>query len=129
MQLSSEVLKQMNDEKFTNNESKIFLSEKVLLLSLKILEIIGEKSNNNYQLNTFRKFNKSQTVLLGYLKMKFPRGGQTFVPVDLLKVFKSFNMVEYPENDMLRKAMISFTNSDNHEIVKTLKTFFNTLMD
>ena len=83
----------MNSGNFSGNESKIYLSENVLLMSLEILKIIGEKTNHEYSLDIFKIFNKSQRTLLGYLKIKFPRGGQTFVPGDLMKVFKTFDMV------------------------------------
>ena len=110
MELSLEVLEKMNDKKFSYNESKIFLSERVLIMNLDILRKIGEKNGFNYHIDTFKKINKAQKLLLAYLKMKYPRGGNTFVPGDLVKVFKSFDMVEYPENDILRNAGICFTD-------------------
>lgn len=98
-------------------------------MSLEILESFGTVNSYKFRKDTFKKFNKAQSVLIGYLKMKYPRGGNTFVPGDLMKIFKSFDMVEYPENDILRNAGISFTDSSTKEIVHKLKVFLNSLLD
>lgn len=34
--------------------------------------------------------------MIGYLKVKYPRSAQNFVPGDLTKVFKPFDYVESP---------------------------------
>lgn len=107
---STQTLELMNAGKLDHTEAKVFISERILLMSLKVLETIGRKKKHEYPLNVFKKFNKSQAILIGYLKMKYPRGGQTFVPGDLAKMFKTFNMVESPENDILRNAGVCFTS-------------------
>jgi hypothetical protein len=45
---------------------------------------------------------------VGYLKMKYPRGAQTFVPGDLMKVFKEFDISENLEFDILRNSNTYF---------------------
>ena len=68
--------------------------------------------------------------MLGYLKMKYPRGEQTFVPTELMKEFKSFDMVEEPENDILLSAKICFQYENTSKgLVRLLKVFFNKLID
>lgn len=62
-------------------------------MSLNVLEVIGKKTNYSYPIDVFKKFNKTQKKLIAYLKMKYPRGGPTFIPGDLTKVFQSFNLV------------------------------------
>lgn len=77
----------------------------------------------------FKTFNKSQTVLINYIKEKYPRAGNIFVPGDLTQVFREFNMLENPENDILRNAGICFVDSSEEAIIKKLKQFFNILID
>lgn len=61
-------------------------------MSLDVLDVIGRKNTYFYEIDTFKKFNKIQGSLIGYLKMKYPRAGNIFVPGDLMEKFKKFNM-------------------------------------
>ena len=61
--------------------------------------------------------------------MKYPRGGQSFVSGDLMKMFKSFSMVEHPKNDLLRNANIYFGRKKREDLICDLKKFFNTIID
>ena len=94
MDISSHVLQLMNSKQITQNETKIQFSEKVLVMSLKTLEVIGRKTNYNYPEDAFQLFSKTQSKLISYLKMKYPRSGPTYVHGDLPKKFKNFSMVE-----------------------------------
>ena len=77
-------------------------------MSLNVLEVLGKKTSHSYPVDVFKKFNKTQSSLIVYLKMKYPRGGPTFIPGDITKVFQTFDMVENPDNDILRNANICF---------------------
>lgn len=66
--------------------------------------MIGKKKNFIFEINTFDKINKVQGALIGYLKMKYPRAGNLFVPGDLMDKFKSFSMTEKYQNDILTKC-------------------------
>lgn len=59
---------------------------------MNILKVIGKKTNHKFDDTLFKQVNKLQKNLVGYLKMKYPRGAQTFVPGDLMKVFKEFDI-------------------------------------
>lgn len=98
-------------------------------MTLDILHVVGLKTNFEYSLDIFKNFNRSQSVLINYIKEKYPRAGNIFVPGDLMKVFPEFNMVERPENDMLRNAGICFLDANIESIIKKLKQFFNILID
>jgi hypothetical protein len=78
----------MTQHRLTQVETKVYLSEQVLLLSLDIMKVIGMKTNYEFNIDVFRFFNKSQSVLINYIKQKYPRAGNVFVPGDLLQVFK-----------------------------------------
>lgn len=94
-----------------------------------MLKIIGIKTDYKYDSSVLKTFNNLQIAMIGYMKMKYPRGGQNFVPTELMNEFKTFDMVEQPENDILSRAGIYFGSENNKEIVKTLKEFFNLLID
>ena len=83
----------MNNHRMDSTETKVFISQKILNMSLNVLEVIGKKTNYTYPISVFKKFNKTQSKLIAYLKMKYPRGGPTFIPGDLTKVFRSFDLV------------------------------------
>ena len=129
MSISSHVLEMMHSKHLSQNETKIHFSEKVLVMSLKTLEVIGRKTNYHYPEDVFRLFSKTQSRLISYLKMKYPRGGPTFVPGELPKKFQSFSMVESPENDILRNMGICFAEGSEKDIALKLKQMFNRIID
>ena len=129
METSTQVLEEMNEHRLNHNESKIYFSEKILVMSLKVLKVIARKTNYSYPLSVFKLFNKTQRKLISYLKMKYPRGGPTFVPGDLAKKFQNFNMVENPDNDILRNARICFFEEDEKNISLKLKVMFNSIIE
>ena len=96
MKVSAHVLDEMNAQRMNSKEAKIFISEKILIMSLQIIEVIQRKTHFKYPIDIFKKFNKIQKSLIIYLKMKYPRGGQTFIPGDLSKLFQPFDLVESP---------------------------------
>lgn len=81
--LSSEVLELLNAHKVTYNETKVLISEQVLVMALDVLEVVGKQINFSYNVETFHYFNRAQSNLLAYLKMKYPRAGNVFVSSDL----------------------------------------------
>ena len=129
MSLSKETLDLMNSKKYSHTESKIHIAQEVLYTSLNVLKLIGSKTNYEYDPGVLKKFNNLQISMLGYLKMKYPRGGKSFVPAELMKEFKDFDMVEEPENDILRQAGIYFGSGEEKVLAKTLKKFFNKIID
>lgn len=130
MKLSIDAVELLSQHKLNQVQTKVFLSEQFLLLAFDIFKVVGEKTNYQFQIDLFKNFNKSQNVLIGYLKQKYPRAGNIFVPGDMNQVFKDFNMCDdNPENDLLRKAGICFTDSSNEQIIKKLKLLFNTLLE
>ena len=60
--------------------------------------------------------------------MKYPRGGPTFVPGELTKKFQNFNMVENPDNDILRNAGICFYQESDKSITLKLKEMLNMII-
>ena len=78
----------MTSHRLTQVETKVYLSEQVLLLTLDIMKVIGSKTNYEYNIDVFRFFNRSQSVMINYIKEKYPRAGNIFVPGDLMTVFK-----------------------------------------
>lgn len=127
--LSSQILELLNAHKVAYIETKVLISEQVLIMALDVLEVIGKQIDFSYDVGTFHHFNKAQSSLLGYLKMKYPRAGNVFVSSDLSQKFKSFDFVENPKNDILAKFKIFFTGSSEANIVKQVKIFFNTIME
>lgn len=87
------------------------------------------KTNYQYPENLFAIFSKAQGMLIGYLHSKYPRAGNVFVSSELAKTFKSFDMVDSPENDILRNANICFSDASDQGIIRKLKEFFNLLID
>jgi hypothetical protein len=61
--------------------------------------------------------------------MKYPRGGQSFVPGDLMAVFKEFDLSEDLEFDILKNANIYFGSEKDSEVSRDIKTFLNKLMN
>ena len=94
MSISKDTLEQMNQNVLINNESKIQISEEILWFNLNILKVASRKSGHKFNPSIFKQINKLQKNLVGYLKMKYPRGGQSFVPGDLMAVFKEFDITE-----------------------------------
>jgi hypothetical protein len=93
------------------------------------MKILGQKNNHQFDDFIFQKFNELQKGIIGYLKAKYPRGQQNFVSGDLMNVFKSFDYVESPENDILKQSNIYFGNSNPRELLKMIKEFLNSLID
>ena len=62
-------------------------------MALDVLEVVGKQINFSYNIQTFHYFNRAQSSMLGYLKMKYPRAGNVFVSSDLSEKFKSFDFV------------------------------------
>lgn len=91
--LSNEVLELLNGHKVSYNDSKVIISEQVLVMALDVLEVVGRRVNFDFNVETFHYFNKAQSNLLAYLKMKYPRAGNVFVSSDLSQKFKSFDYV------------------------------------
>ena len=60
------------------------------------MKVVGENNEHNYKVETFKMINKMQKNLIGYLKSKYPRSGQSFVPGELTQKFRNFDMVERP---------------------------------
>jgi hypothetical protein len=84
----------MNAKAFLRtSHAKLFLSQRVLIANLKIMRLLGSKKMHNFDESVFKDFNNLQKNLVGYLKAKYPRSGQNFVPGDLMKVFKTFDYV------------------------------------
>jgi len=83
----------MNHEEIAVEQSKIIISEEILLLNLNILRVIGRNCNFEYDKVTFRELNQFQKNLVGYLKAKYPRGQQTFVSNELMNNFKEFDRI------------------------------------
>ena len=52
-------------------------------MALDVLEVVGKQINFSYNVETFHYFNRAQSNLLAYLKMKYPRAGNVFVSSDL----------------------------------------------
>ena len=69
MNLSKDVLEDMNEMKLTTKESKIIISEEILFSSLNFLKIIGINTNYNYDPSVIKKFNNLQIAMIGYMKM------------------------------------------------------------
>ncbi len=84
----------MNQHALINNESKIQIAEEVLWLNLNILKVVSRKNEHKFNPQIFKLINKLQKKLVGYLKIKYPRGGQSFVPADLMDAFKEFDLSE-----------------------------------
>lgn len=79
-------------------------------MSLEILMFLGNQTNYVLDYDVFKQINSIQKNMINYLQMKYPRGGKAFVPGDLMKIFKNFNMVEHSSCDILRNMNIAFTN-------------------
>lgn len=99
----------MNNKYFlSHKEAKLHLSEKMLTVNLNILKAVVKQEKYQFDEETFTKYNELQKSIVGYLKAKYPRGKQNFVSGDLMNVFKSFDYVESPENDIIRQAGFYF---------------------
>jgi len=118
----------MNHEEIAAEQSKIIISEEILSLNLNILKVIGRNHNFEYDKETFRELNKFQNHLVGYMKTKYPRGQQTFVSGDLMKIFKEFDRVNDLEYDILKNSNTYFGEADDDEIVKGIKIFMNKIL-
>lgn len=68
----------------------------MLNTNLNIMKTLGYKSNHVYNETIFKKFNELQRSIIGYLRAKYPKGQQSFVPGDLMNVFKSFDYTDSP---------------------------------
>ncbi len=119
----------MNHEEIVAEQSKIVISEEVLSLNLNILKVIGRHHNFDYDKTTFKELNKFQHNLVGYLKTKYPRGQQTFVSGDLMKIFKEFDRVNDLEYDILKNSNTYFGEPNDSKIIKTIKIFINKIMN
>lgn len=62
------------------------------------------------------------------MKTKYPRGQQTFVSGDLMKIFKEFDRVNDLEYDILKNSNTYFGEADDDEIIKSIKIFLNKIM-
>lgn len=60
---------------------------------------------------------------------KYPRNNQSFVPGELLRVFKQFSNVEKEENDIVRASGHYFGSDNEGELIKCIKSFLNRLID
>ena len=99
----------MNKKYFLSvNDAKLYMSQRVLIANLNIMKLLGQKKKHKFDEKVFKDFNNLQKNLIGYLKAKYPRSGQNFVPGDLMKIFKPFNYVESPENDIIRRSNYYF---------------------
>ena len=62
------------------SEAKIFISEKIMIMSLEVLRFVGEETDFEFGLNVIKLINITQKNMLDYLQTKYPRGGKAFVP-------------------------------------------------
>lgn len=60
--------------------------------------------------------------------MKYPRGGQSFVPGDLMAVFKEFDLSEDIEFDIVKNADTYFGSDEDESLSREIKLFLNKLM-
>jgi hypothetical protein len=49
-------------------------------MSMNILKILGVKTNFKYDAAIVNKLNSLQLFMLGYMKVKYPRQNQNFIP-------------------------------------------------
>jgi hypothetical protein len=91
--------------------------------------VASRKNEHKFNPTIFKQINKLQKNLVGYLKMKYPRGGQSFVPGDLMAVFKEFDLSEDLEFDILKNANIYFGSEKDSELSREIKIFLNKLMN
>jgi len=98
-------------------------------LNLNVLKIIGRSNNFRYEKNTFKYLNKFQKNLVGYLKIKYPRGNQNFVPGDLMTIFKEFDRSDDLEYDILKNSNTCFTDTNDADLSKSIKIFFNKIIN
>lgn len=110
--LSKQTLELMCDKKLSNTESKIFISEEILYTSINILKVIGQRTGYKYDPQIIYRLNSLQFSMLGYMKAKYPRQSQNFVPGELMQEFRNFDFVEQPENDILRELKVYFGDNN-----------------
>lgn len=79
---------------------------------MNILKVASRKNQHKFNPTLFKQINKLQKNLVGYLKMKYPRGGQSFVPGDLMNVFREFDLSEDIEFDILKNSNTYFGTDD-----------------
>lgn len=93
------------------------------------MKILGQKSHHEFNESVFKQFNDLQRSIIGYLKTKYPTGQQNFVSGDLMKVFKPFDYIDSPENDIVRQAGFYFRQELTRDLLKNIKEFLNELID
>lgn len=62
------------------------------------------------------------------MKTKYPRGQQTFVSGDLMKLFKEFDRVNDLDYDILKNSNTYFGGPDEKKIIKEIKIFINKII-
>ena len=69
--------------------------------------------------------------VLAYLKSKYPRNKNLFVPTELQSKFDQVNYLTLHENNMLVNMGLTFTkkNASRAEILGKTKKFLNLIMD
>jgi|688.fasta_scaffold370532_1 hypothetical protein len=60
---------------------------------MNILKILALKTSFKYNPEIVNKLNNLQLYMLGYMKAKYPRQNQNFVPGELMQEFKNFDFV------------------------------------
>ena len=119
----------MNKKHLVGNEPKIYICERILSMDLLILDVLGRSNGYQYKIDTFKKLNKMQRMQSIYLKVKYPRSSQSFVPGDLVHLFQEFNLINSISNDMLRNSGVYFADSSEAGVIRSIKTFFNKALD
>lgn len=83
----------MCDKKLQSTQGKIFISQEILFTSINILKTVGTHTNFKYDSVIVNRLNGLQLSMLGYMKAKYPRQSQNFVPGELMHEFKNFDFV------------------------------------
>lgn len=75
--------------------------------------------------------NRINRDILGYLKSKYPRAKNLFVPYELNVKFEEINYITLCENNILLNAGFTFTEKDAERktIITKTKKFINSLLN
>ena len=125
-------MQKLLNKELLKDESKVYVCSQTLVTSLIIIKMYNNLSKKVKisNLNPFELMNSMNKNILEYLKTKYPRNKNLFVPVELESKFDRINFLTLHENNMLVNSGFSFSekNMTRVEILDKTKNFINCLM-
>lgn len=115
------------------DEAKVYICSQSLVTSLLIVKLYNNhiKQIDPIRQNPFSLMNSINRNILEYLKSKYPRNKNLFVPVELEEKFDPINFITMHENNTLVNMNVTFSvrNSTRVETLDKTKKFLNSLME